>query len=37
LHRRRSRRYLILAFALGLLYLFLFPQPSGREGFFKPV
>jgi hypothetical protein len=37
LRRRRSRRYLILAFVLGLLYLFLFPQPFGREGFFKPV
>jgi hypothetical protein len=37
LRKRRSRRYLILAFALGLLYLFLFPQPSGREAFFKPV
>jgi hypothetical protein len=37
LRKRRSRRYLVLAFALGLLYLFLFPQPSGREAFFKPI
>jgi len=37
LRRRRSRRYLIPAFALGLLYLFFFPRPSGREGYFKPV
>ncbi len=37
MQRRRSRRYLILAFVLGILYLFLFPQPSGREGYFKPV
>lgn len=37
MRKRRSRRYLVLAFALGLLYPFLFPQPSGREAFFKPV
>lgn len=37
MRKRRSRRYLILAFALGLFYLFLFPQPSGREAFFKPI
>ncbi len=37
MRRRRSRRYLIPALALGLLYPFLFPQPSGREGYFKPV
>jgi hypothetical protein len=37
LRKRRSRRYLILAFVLGCLYLFLFPLPSGREGYFKPV
>ncbi len=37
MRRRRSRRYLIPALALGLLYSFLFPQPSGRESYFKPV
>jgi hypothetical protein len=37
LRRRRTRRYLIPAIALGFLYPFLFPQPSGREGYFKPV
>ena len=37
MQRRRSRRYLILAFALGALYPFVFPQPGGREGFFRPV
>ena len=37
MHRRHPRRYLIPAFALGLLYLFLFPHPSGKEGFFRPV
>jgi len=35
--RRHSRRYLIPAFALGCLYLFVFPHPSGKEGFFRPV
>lgn len=37
MRKHRSRRYLVLAFTLGLLYLFLFPQPSGREAFFKPI
>ncbi len=37
LRKRRSRRYLIPAFVLGVLYPFLFPQPSGLEGYFKPV
>ncbi len=37
MRRRRSRRYLFPALALGLLYPFLFPLPSGREGYFKPV
>jgi hypothetical protein len=37
LRRRRSRRYLIPAFALGLLYPLLCPQLAGREGYFKAV
>jgi hypothetical protein len=35
--RKRSRRQVVLAFVLGLLYIVLFPVLSGHEGCFKPA
>lgn len=35
--RRRSRKYLILALALGQAYLLLFPHPLGKESYFRPI